>query len=171
MRTEVLFQAPDGMKSNGIWMLPLKGDLQPVPILRTQFQEIDARLSPDGRLLTYTSNQNSRQEVWVRPFNAASPQSDAAGVLISGASGGRGPRWRKDGREIVYLGGDGRFWSVEFSPGPPIQPGPATPLPVSPGAPWDAAQDLDRFLIAVPLMDSALTPITVQLNWIPDGRR
>jgi hypothetical protein len=168
----LFFHSLDDTKSNSVWMLPLRGEPRPIAVVRTQFQETDGRLSPDGRWLAYASDQNNSQEVWVRPFNSGSPQADVGGSVVSGAAGGRLPRWRKDGREIVYLGGDGQLWSVELSPGPPIQPGTARPLfrlPIN--AHWDVTPDLDRFLIAVPLPEAAQTPITVRLNWTADVSR
>ena len=54
--------------ASDIWVLPLSGDRQPVPILTTRFNESQAEFSPNGRWLAYTSNESGQPEVYVRPY-------------------------------------------------------------------------------------------------------
>jgi serine/threonine-protein kinase len=58
-------------------------------------------LSPDGRWIAYTSDENGREEIYVRPF----PDVDAGKWQIS-SSGGRQPLWGPGGRELFFLGPD-----------------------------------------------------------------
>ena len=46
--------------SADIWLLPLSGDRQPVPMLATRFCENHAEFSPNGRWLAYTSDESGR---------------------------------------------------------------------------------------------------------------
>lgn len=84
-----------------LWIVPLGRAGEPIPYLRTPADEEAAALSPDGRWLAYVSDETGRDEVYVRSF----PQPDAA-VRIS-ESGGREPRWSRDGRELFYRAGTG----------------------------------------------------------------
>jgi len=90
--------------------------------------------------------------------------------------GGMQPRWRRDGKEIVYLGLDGRLMSVEVtatanagSPGA-IQPGVPKPLFAMPASgtisthEYQVARD-GRFLIATPIEEWGAGPITVVVDW------
>jgi eukaryotic-like serine/threonine-protein kinase len=67
------------------------------PWLATKFDEGQARFSPDGGWVAYSSNATGHREVYLRPF-----KGEGAAVLVSSA-GGRHPVWRSDGRELFYL--------------------------------------------------------------------
>ncbi len=54
-------------------------------------------LSPDGRWLAYTSSEDGRANVYVRPF----PRTDDAVWQVT-TDGGISPRWSADGRELFY---------------------------------------------------------------------
>jgi Tol biopolymer transport system component len=54
------------------------------------------RFSPNGRFITYTSDESGRVEVYVRPFPEA-----GARVQVS-ADGGFRPIWSRDGSRIYY---------------------------------------------------------------------
>ena len=55
-----------------LWYLPLAGeDRKPRPYLQTQFSQSQARFSPDGRFVAYTSDETGKNEVYVRPFPLA----------------------------------------------------------------------------------------------------
>jgi len=57
------------------------------------------RLSPDGRWLTYVSDESGQNEVYVRPFPALDRKWQIS------RQGGAEPSWRADGREIVFRRG------------------------------------------------------------------
>ena len=67
----------------------------------------EARLSPDGSLLAYTSIQSGREEIYVRSVAASASlrERETNGIRekwkISGF-GGREPAWRRDGKELFY---------------------------------------------------------------------
>jgi eukaryotic-like serine/threonine-protein kinase len=69
----------------------------------------DPQLSPDGRWLSYTSNETGTWEVYVQGFNP--PQ---ARRRIS-PSGGVQTRWSDDGKELFYLRLDGTLMSVAIN--------------------------------------------------------
>jgi serine/threonine-protein kinase len=52
----VLYQASDPRTVFDLWALPLESEGEPIPLVRTEFSDEAARLSPDGRWLAYTSN-------------------------------------------------------------------------------------------------------------------
>jgi serine/threonine-protein kinase len=63
--------------------------------------------SPDGRWITYQSDESGRGEIYVRPFPGP------GGKWQVSIGGGSMPVWA--GREIVFQGSDGRLWSSEVS--------------------------------------------------------
>lgn len=80
-----------------LWLLPLFGDRTPIPFLQTPFEELQGRISPDGRWLAYTSDESGTWEVYVQSF----PVAGTKHVVSTG--GGGEPQWRADGQELFYV--------------------------------------------------------------------
>jgi len=98
------------------WTLPL--DLsdpehpkpgKPELFLRTPFNEGAAVFSPDGRWLSYASDESGRPEVYVRPFPGP------GGKWQISATGGFYSFWSRDGRELYYAGSDNRIMVVDYT--------------------------------------------------------
>jgi Tol biopolymer transport system component len=81
--------------SSDIWVLPTSGT--PRPLIATPHEERAARVSPDGRWVSYHSDESGRLEVYVRPF----PHVNGGKWLVSTA-GGRRPVWSRSGTELFY---------------------------------------------------------------------
>jgi len=73
------------------------GDSVPRWILRSEFSERHAQVSPDGRWLSYSSDLTGRLEVYVRPLTG-----DAAPVQVS-VDGGASARWGVDSRTLYFI--------------------------------------------------------------------
>ena len=145
-----------------IWLLPLSGGAaRPMPWLRTRFDEVSPRFSPDGRWIAYESNESGDPEIY-----AALTDGGGEKKRLS-PSGGRKPRWRSDGRELFYLARDGFLMSVPVSPGAGLEAGAAVRLfRVDPPAEnYDVAPDGLRFLATTPLGNVQESPLRVILNW------
>jgi serine/threonine-protein kinase len=83
-------------------MLSLEGERISTLLLKTEFLERNAALSPDGRWMAYQSNESGQYEVYVRPF------PDVNGGRWQVSSGGGGwPLWSPDGQELFYAGSGG----------------------------------------------------------------
>ena len=70
----------------------------PVPLIATTYDEEAIALSPDGRWLSYESNETGRTEVFLRPF----PNTDSGKWQVSNG-GGVAPLWARNGRELFYV--------------------------------------------------------------------
>ncbi len=79
-------------------MIFLKGDSDPEWLLRDEFNERNAELSPDGRWMAYESDESGGWEIYVRPF----PDVQDGRWTVSNA-GGSWPLWSRDGRGLFYL--------------------------------------------------------------------
>jgi hypothetical protein len=88
--------------------------------------------------------------------------------------GGNKPHWRKDGRELYFLGPDSRsMMAVDIDPGPPFHFGTPHQLFRAPLAitlfaindGFDVTADGQNFLLALPPPETAASPINVVLNW------
>jgi serine/threonine protein kinase/Tol biopolymer transport system component len=152
-----------------ILLLPLTGERKPIAMAQTPFAESDARFSPDMKWISYSSNASGRSEIYVRPFNAASPASSPSAAIIVSKDGGSFVRWRRDSRELFFQTPDGKVAAVglEIADGQ-IKPGVPVALFTLPRlAYWDVTGDGQRFLVTMPPAESGVAPINVLLNWSP----
>jgi Tol biopolymer transport system component len=149
-----------------IWALPLVGER--TPFAAVEAPAANARLSPDGRWLAYDSDESGIPEVYVRPF----PHATAGQWQISN-HGGSEPKWRRDGKELFYLGPDQRLMRVRIRTTSGFEADPPVPLFQTPsvgritiglGNSFDVAPDGQRFLFNAPAGESS-KPITVVVNW------
>lgn len=157
-----------------LWLLPLDGDRKPVPLLVTEFNELEAAFSPDMRWIAYASDESGRYEVYVRPF-AASGSSGAPslgqGKWQVSTSGGSIPRWTGDGKQIAFKNLNGVYMAVDIKAnGTALEAGVPQRLFQSPQLPsdfsWDVTSDGKRFLLAAPQgQPTGPLPINVMLNW------
>ena len=119
----VLFHERAAGTMDDIWMASLKpdGEWESRVFLQTPFREQTAKFSPDGRYIAYLSDESGRMELWVRPF----PNGEEKWRISE--NGASQPRWRKDGKEILYVEPGGVLFGVEvtteptFSAGSPVR--------------------------------------------------
>ena len=151
------------LSGGGLYALPLTttGERKPIEVFRNKSQNQGPRLSPDSRIMTYTSNASGRPEVYAIPFDpaATSGAAPAAGPWQVSDQGGTGMVfWRKDGKELFYLAADRAIMSVTFTAGGTPQFGKPQvlfrpPADIAPGiAPGTSSvsRDGERFVLAVP---------------------
>ena len=87
--------------------------------------------------------------------------------------GGVQPRWRRDGKELFYLGLDGRIMAVDLRIDATVDAGAPRPLfnsrlSVDPiRDQFAVTADGQHFLVQTSVVEGAPTPITVVVNWRP----
>jgi eukaryotic-like serine/threonine-protein kinase len=111
-----------------VWVFDLARGRKPVPVLNTPFHEANPAFSPDGKWLAFTSNESGRPEVYVQAFRSGEAPGVTGERYLVSSAGALAVRWRRDGRELFYLGFDGRVQAVpvRFSGKPDF--GPTTAL-------------------------------------------
>jgi Tol biopolymer transport system component len=149
------------LSGGALFVLPLTGtgERKPIEVFRSKSQVQGGRLSPDGRLIAYASNESGKNEIYVRPFDpAAAPgAAPSAGPWQISEQGGPGMAfWRRDGKELYFLAADRSVMAVDVSSTPAFQFGKPKVLfrqsdatPISPGT-ASISRDGQRFVIAVP---------------------
>jgi Tol biopolymer transport system component len=162
---------------NDLWLLPLEGERKPVLLLGTEFIEALGSFSPDMRWIAYGSNESGRGEIYVRPFVASGPSLGEGKWQVSkdGAAGVL-PKWRSDGKEIIFAGLNNALMAVDVNgTGPAFQMGtPQQLFTAPPNTGGDVTADHKRFLFTVSPgqgQQAAQTPITVILNWQADLKK
>src|SRR6266852_5747946 len=143
------------------------------PFLRTQFNESVPRFSPDGRWLSYISDESGRFEIYVQPYPGP------GGKWQISTEGGTEPVWNPNGRELFYRSAD-KIMAVDiatqpgFAAGKPrmLFEGQYVPTPATLDN-YDISPDGQRFLMIKPSeqAQAALTQINVVLNWFEELKR
>jgi eukaryotic-like serine/threonine-protein kinase len=152
-----------------IWVLPMQGDRKPFPFLQTRFDEGLGSFSPDGRWVAYLSDETGRSEVYIRPFKESAGGAETGGKWIISRDGANQapPKWRDDGKQIVYIDFKGVLWAVDLDTGSAIQartPRQLFQLPAGFNTPA-VSGDLKQFLIPVPVEQKVPQAFTLMLNW------
>jgi Tol biopolymer transport system component/predicted Ser/Thr protein kinase len=171
----LMYSTVDPKTNSDLWVLSLDGERSAKPFLNTDASESQAQFSPveaNGvRLVAYTSNESGRDEVYVRTF------PDSGRKEIVSTAGGHSPRWRGDGRELLYVAGDRSIMAVGVSAAGALAGIPKSLFLAPAGfgsrdatgsrgrAPWAVTPDGQRFLFAAPTGQTAQAPFTVVLNW------
>jgi dipeptidyl aminopeptidase/acylaminoacyl peptidase len=155
-----------------LWLLPLTGnERKPTRYLTSPFNKSQARFSPDGRFIAYTSDESGQNEVYVQPF----PEASGGKWLVS-KGGGHQPRWWRDSMELFYLSPDSKMMAVDVSTTPVFRNGNPKALFAAPiwstgtsvnVTRYDVTADGQKFLINTLPADAPVrtSPITVVLNW------
>jgi Tol biopolymer transport system component len=154
---------------SSIWVKPATS--QPSVFLKDETYLGEARVSPDGRWILYSTSRSGRFEIEVRSFPESGPAYPVS------VDGGGYPRWRADGRELYFLSADGHVMAAAFAPGAPPKIGalvrlfPASfPLHSDHGFfsayEYDVSKDGSRFLV-----NRTVSPpeahMTIIVNWNP----
>jgi eukaryotic-like serine/threonine-protein kinase len=87
-----------------------------IPLLKTQFFENGAVFSPDGKWLAFLSDESGKAEIYMQAIDRGGDSLRVTGerFLIS-REGAQCLRWRKDARELYYLGLDGQVYAVPLA--------------------------------------------------------
>ena len=130
------------------------------PALADGFTQSDARVSPDGRLVAYVSDESGQPEVYV---TAWPPRPAAGGRTRVSQAGGSHPRWT--GRALYFLRGDGEILRADPLPGTDGYTVPAHVVSVTGLRDFDAAHRGARILAVVP--DTTTRPATAEarVDW------
>jgi Tol biopolymer transport system component len=161
----LLYRRSGDGTGNDIWIVALSGDRTPRLLAGTPFDETYATFSPDGTAIVYASDESGDSEIYVMRIDGA------GGKMLVSNGGGSFPRWRRDGREILYLGPDNTMMSVPLTgDGAAMQPGPASALfqvALQPGPSWpyDVTANGERFLVNVALPSKTPTALRMIVNW------
>jgi Tol biopolymer transport system component len=161
----VAYDTVNPKSDSDLWILPMTGERKPIPFLRTPADETHARFSPDGRWLAYMSNESGKWEVYVQPFPASGGRwqvSRRGGVL---------PQWRRDGKELFYIGLDQQLTALSVKEGATFEHEPGRELFEVHGKlftyrnPYAVSADGQRFYFSTRSNDTIASPIRIILNW------
>jgi len=155
----VLLHTADARKGFDIWSYtPSTGTREAV--LKTAFNETDARWSPDGRWLAYVTDESGQPDIYVVTSAGRARARTSFG-------GGTRPRWSRDGRSVFFLRGTRIMRAdVESTTTTPLRF--ATPRSVVdvPGIrDYDVAHRRDALVALMPAMGPGSAAISAIVDW------
>jgi eukaryotic-like serine/threonine-protein kinase len=163
-----------------ILVLEMDRDHRPRPLVQTKFDEGAPKFSPDGKWVSYCSNESGRTEVYVTPY-----PGPGARIQVS-TDGGTDAVWRRKGGELYYREGDTMMvvsvttepkltlskpralWKGKYTEGTSTMCG-------EPGATstnYDVTADGERFLMIQEKTENAVArQVSVVLGWAEELKR
>jgi Tol biopolymer transport system component len=153
-----------------IFLRPLTGDVKPTAIVQGPFNDVECRMSLDGKWLAYASADTGRYEVYVEPY----PPTGERRPISTG--GGRQPMWSAKGNELFYVTDKGQLYVVAVQAGASFSAGsprflfmmPSNTLSVRDS--YEPSPDGQRFLVNM-LLDTTSPPIYVDMDWASNIKR
>jgi Tol biopolymer transport system component len=164
-------------------------DRKPAVLFDTPYMMGGFRFSPDSRQLAYfldestvlghkdTSTGFAMGEIFITSF------PDLTATRRISTSGGCSPQWRRDGRELFYLGPHATVMAVDMPKGPHLEPGaprklfePAMDDPGFCMAQYAVTGDGKRFIILEPVVNASEQQTHIVAPWTselrtPSGRK
>jgi Tol biopolymer transport system component len=148
-----------------LWQLPLGHPEQATAVVTSNFYNVRAAVSPDGRWLAFESGESGESEIYVVGFAGAS------GRWQISTRGGQEPAWSPNGKELYYLSPESRMMKVAVTTGSSFDAGVPEAAFVSQIAMtairnhYRLTPDGQRFLVITPQGDQSKPPTTILLNW------
>jgi DNA-binding winged helix-turn-helix (wHTH) protein/Tol biopolymer transport system component len=162
----IIYSQRDEVTQLDLWGIRV-ADGTTFPIMRTPHNELQARISPDGRWLAYVADDSGALEVYAQRYPELGER-----YKVSVGGGGQ-PQWRRDQSELYYIAPDRALVAVSITQdkehpfGSPRRLFRARVAGGPDGARdyYAAAPDGGRFLLDRAFDGGDDSPITVVVNW------
>jgi Tol biopolymer transport system component len=168
----LVYDSVNAKSNSDLWVLPMTDERRPSAFLTTEAEEREARFSPDGQWLAYSSDESGKSEVFVKTF----PASGGKWQISNG--GGIVPRWRRDGKELFYISLEQKIMAVSVRPGATFEHDPPRELFESRGSdlftyrsPYAVSADGERFYFNIRAPEATSAPIRLVLDWTAGLKR
>jgi eukaryotic-like serine/threonine-protein kinase len=134
---------------------------EPQFYLQTEFDEINGKLSPDGRWMLYISNESGRNEAYIAPFPATGAKWQVSQGGVEGAD------WGIGGKEVIVVSPPVGLLSISLEPrGNGLEVGaPKLLLSVPEAVNGAIARDAQRVLLALKPQPTKESPIYLINGW------
>jgi eukaryotic-like serine/threonine-protein kinase len=169
--TVVFFSRSQPGAQSDILMTRIGSGEDPVPLLHADWNEVGPKVSPDGTMMAYSSNETGRTHVFIRGF------PDMGGRWQVSDRPAYGPLlWARDGRAVFYHDeATNRLVRADLAFEPTVQVLSRTDLTDQQvGQLRDIHPDGERLLITRPVGADALDEVDVQIvavaNWFTELR-
>ena len=151
-------------------VLPLSGDKKTWMYLDSKRDEYESSLSPDGKWVSYVSDESGSYQIYVRSF----PNKEGKWQISTDVADE--PRWSPDGK-MLYYRKNSQIMAVPVSTATTFSAGVPTVLfngfpaiNVDSGISYDITADGKYFITTQPVRGTSYKNIAVVLHWIDEIR-
>jgi eukaryotic-like serine/threonine-protein kinase len=157
------FERTTGAIGGDLWRVSLDGQGKMESLLTGQ-PYMHPHISPDSRLIAYSSPETGRHEVYVQTM------PPGGGKWQVSTAGGREPKWRNDGQELYFLEGHRVMAATIHTRGAAVEVGEIKELFQARGGVggdghFAASPDGKLFVLNLANDSGAARPMTLLLNW------
>jgi len=147
-------------RGGDIWVLPMEGNREPFPFVKSEHSEMGGWFSPDERWVLYISDESGTNQAYVRPFPGPGGRRQ---VSNDGAYWG----WWRTQSELLLMALDGTVIAVEVSTSAGrVRVGTSrTLISLDPLLVGEPSRDGSRFIVAVLPEEHARGQLTLMVNW------
>jgi Tol biopolymer transport system component len=155
----LVFHARSSASGFDIWALA-PGASTPRAVAETGFNEIEGRISPDGRWLAYASDEGGQFDVYVRGTEQHGKRTRVS------LAGGMRPQWIDGGRAVTFARGADVMRAVLGGGADRLKASPPQSLFSVPGMrDFAATRDGRRFLVIAPVESVQRRNINIVVGW------
>jgi eukaryotic-like serine/threonine-protein kinase len=147
--------------------LSVAGEHTLVPIIQTPAVEDAGYLSPSGKLLTYSSNESGRPELYVTEFPVSGSKWQVSNQGLTSGIPIHFSAWSHDGKTLYYIDAGGSLIAVPIESQSPFKAGIPRKIYSAPAGPVSevAAAPDGRLLLLVPAGNQTIPPAALVINW------
>jgi len=146
-------------------VLPLTGDKKPWMYLDSKKDEYESNISPDGKWVSYISDESGPYQIYVRSF----PAKEGKWQISTDVA--EEPRWSPDGKTLYYRK-NSQIMAVPVSTSPTFSAGVPTiqfngfpSMNVDSGMSYDLTLDGKYLITTQPVRGTSFKNISVALHW------
>jgi len=162
---EVVVQVHSEETGWDIHAIPISGDHKPHLLVGGPYDQNFGAISPDGRWVSYRSNESGKNEIYVQSLANATMK-----VQVS-REGGSNAQWARSGRELFFRQGE-KMFATPIDAGPVLRVGKPALLFEDRTRWYDysIAPDGRRFLVVMDVEQpsAAANHVNVVLSWFED---
>jgi serine/threonine protein kinase len=150
--------------------LSMTGEHKLAPMIQTPAVENAGSLSPNGKFLTYGSNESGRLELYVTEFPGPGQKRQISNQGLTSGIPVHFSAWGHDGKTLYYIDAGGSVIAVPIERQSPFKAGIPRKIYSAPNGPVSeigAAPD-GRLLVLVPAGNQTITPAALVINWPAD---
>ena len=153
-----------GLAGRGLWILPVTGERKQFRFGESVGISGGAQFSPDGHWIAYSgTDSQQRSEVFIAPFPGP------GGRVQVSTAGGDQPRWRRNGKELLYISAEGQMMAADIATkGGTLEVGRVRALfgglPAA-STDYDVTPDAQRFLVAMSPEEAGPERLMLVQNW------
>ncbi|HXN73485.1 MAG TPA: protein kinase [Candidatus Acidoferrales bacterium] len=147
--------------------LSAAGEHKLAPIIQTPAVENAGVLSPDGKLLTYSSNESGKPELYVTGFPEPGQKWQISNQGLTGGTGARFSAWSPDGKTLYYIDAGGGVTAVPLENKGGFKAGVPKKIYSAPngGVSEVSVAPDGRLLVLIPAGNQTITPAALVINW------